>query len=55
MALQRTALARQCLSSDHVRTLTDTKATLVLQQRNGVFYPVRTEYSHDSELVIQWS
>jgi hypothetical protein len=31
------------LNSDHVRALTDTKATMVQQQRNCVFYVVRAD------------
>jgi hypothetical protein len=43
MALKTTAIARQWLSRDHVGTPTDTNATTVQQQRNGVFCEVRTE------------
>jgi hypothetical protein len=43
MALQTAAVARQWLSSYHVGTPTDTKATIALQQRNGVFFAVLAE------------
>jgi hypothetical protein len=37
MALEKTAVARQRLSSDHVVTPTDTNPTIALQQRNTAF------------------
>jgi hypothetical protein len=37
------AVARQPLSSDHVVTPADMKATMALQQRKAVFYGVRAE------------
>jgi hypothetical protein len=43
MALQISAVARQLFSSDHAVIPTDTNAITALQQRNGVFYAVRTE------------
>jgi hypothetical protein len=43
MVLQKTAVAAQWLSSDHVGTPTDTNATTALQQRSDVFYKVRAE------------
>jgi hypothetical protein len=36
-------IASQWLSNHHVVTPTDTKTTIALQQRNGVFYVVRAE------------
>jgi hypothetical protein len=38
-----TAVARECLSSDRVRTPTDTYATVAQQQMNGVFSVVLAE------------
>jgi hypothetical protein len=46
MALQTKVVARQWLNSDHVVTPADTKATIALQQRNGVFGAFRTELLH---------
>jgi hypothetical protein len=43
MEVQITAVARQWLSSDHMGTPTDTYATMVQQQRNGVICEVRAE------------
>jgi hypothetical protein len=43
MSLQTTAVARQQLNNDHVVTQTNAKATIALQQKNGVFYAVRAE------------
>jgi hypothetical protein len=43
MALQTTAFARQLLSNDHLETPTDTNATMVQQQRDGVLCRVRAD------------
>jgi hypothetical protein len=43
MALQKTTVARQWLSNDHVGTPRDMNATITPQQRNGVFCDVRAE------------
>jgi hypothetical protein len=40
MALQTTAVARKCLSSDHIVAQTDMNVTIALQQRNSVSYAV---------------
>jgi hypothetical protein len=57
MALQTAAFARQLLSSYHVGTLTDTNATIALQQSNGVLYAARAEmlYAEQaSEESVSW-
>jgi hypothetical protein len=38
-----TAVASQWLSCDHVFTPANTNATLLLQQRNGVFYAIGSD------------
>jgi hypothetical protein len=43
MALQKKAVARYWLSSDHMGTPSDTNATIALQQRKGVFCAVRAK------------
>jgi hypothetical protein len=43
MAMQTAAVARQWLNSDYVVTETVTKATVVQQQKNGVFCAIRAE------------
>jgi hypothetical protein len=39
----KTAVARQWLGRDHVVTRSDTNVTIVLQQRNNIFYAGRVK------------